>query len=639
MSSTSSITGNGALISTLTGGIDTESLINQLMQVEAIPQNALKTKLTSHQTTLTAYQDLNTALKNVRTASQDLALGYNWKAKQAASSDTSVTATASIGATNGSLTFRVNQLASAQSLASFGTVSSTSAVVGTGTLTLGQTGAIGIAQLKGTGVSTGAHTFDVTQASAGATVSGTALGNSITLSGTETLTATIGGVAKSFTLTAGTYNQTSLAAMVTSVSGGLLNVSTNSNKSLKVATTHEGSAATLQITGGTGLAALGLTAGAAVSGTNAIVKVDGVSNTVTSVKPDGSNTVTLNSSAGTFTTGFSSGLRVGTATVNTISLGDGKLSTVVDAINNSSSGITAAAVQVTPGNYKLQLQSAQTGSAGGIGVDLSAFTSTLGDFQTVSAAQDAILQVGSGASGYTINSSSNAVSNVLSGVTINLTKADSTKDITVTVSGDGSSLADKVSDMITSVNDALAYIKNNSKYDKATLVAGVFLGNSTARSLEQGLLSAVGDLVSGSSLNASSSVGIKLSADGTYTFDKTTFLAAYQKDPEAVAKMFVEGGSTSVTTNTIPGIAERLTTLAKQATDSVSGKITAVINGENSQIDRLNTQITSWDDRLAKRKTSLQAIYTAMATAISNANATETWLTNQIKGLQSDSSS
>jgi len=606
------------------------------MTIEALPQDSLKNKLDAHTTQLTAYQDLNTALKGVRTGSQDLALGYNWKAKTAASSSTGVTATASPSAQAGTISFKVNSLATAQSMASFGTVSSTSTVIGSGNLTIGQTGSIGLSNLKGTGVATGAHTFAVTQASAGASASGSALPASITLSGSETLSVNIDGVAKTFTLTAGTYTQKSLAAMVTDVSAGELSVSTNANTSLKLSTTHEGSAASLQITGGTGLAKLGLAAGAATNGVDGVVTVDGVSNTVSDIRPDGSNSVTLNASAGTFSTGFSGGLRVGTANTNTVSLGSGTLASVVDAINSSGQNVTAAAVQVSEGNFKLQVQSSTTGKAGAIGMDLSAFSGVLGNMETVSAASNAVLQVGSGASGYTIESSSNTMANVLDGVTLNLTEADPTKTVNITIAGDGAGLADKVSAMITSVNDALAFIKNNSKYDQASKTGGAFLGNSTARNLEQGLMQAIGFGVGGSSLGAASAVGIKLNANGTYDFDKSAFITAYQAKPEEVAKLFTEGGSSSASTTTVPGIAERLNNLAKSATDLVSGKITTVIQGENSLITSLNEQISSWDDRLAKRRTTLERMYTALNTAMAQSKSTGDWLTGQIDSMSNN---
>lgn len=630
MAGTTSIPGLGS-------GLDISGLIESLVGIEKTQQTAIKNKVTAHQTTLSVYQSLNTKIASIKTASSDLNIALDWKVNKATSSDASVTATADSSALGGSFSFVVKSLAQAQVAASYGTVASTDTVVGTGSLLLGQTGALGIKNITGAGLSTGSHTIEVSQASAGASLSGSVLGNSITLNGTETLNVNIDGVAQSLTLTAGTYDQASLAKMITTVSGGKLDATVNADKSLKLTTTHEGSAASLQITGGSGLSALGLTAGGTVNGTNGVVKVDGVSNTVTSVKPDGSNSVVLNGSAGTITATFGGGLRVGTSTVKNIDLGDGKLSTVVSAINAANVGVTAGAIQVAPNQYKLQLQSTATGSAGAIGTNFNAFAGTLGSIDTVTAAQDAVLQVGSGASAYEIKSSSNTVKGAMPGVTLNLSAADPTKTITVNVSGDASALADKVEKMVKAVNDVLSYIKSNSAYNAETKKGGPLLGNSTARTLQQQVMSAMSNIVSGADLKSMGAVGMKVAEDGTISFDKTKFTTAYQENPNAVAGLFVEGGLSGTWTGTMPGIAERVLDVATKAVDAVTGSITAVIKGENSTIADLNKQISAWDLRLENYRNRLTKQFTAMDVAVSQYNSMSSWLSGQIAGLPGSS--
>ena len=57
----------------LVSGMDTTSIISQLMSVEAGPQNALKTKLSATQTNASAYRTVNTTFLAI-TAAADTAL-------------------------------------------------------------------------------------------------------------------------------------------------------------------------------------------------------------------------------------------------------------------------------------------------------------------------------------------------------------------------------------------------------------------------------------------------------------------------------------------------------------------------------------------------------------------------------------
>ncbi|MEV4514898.1 flagellar filament capping protein FliD [Dactylosporangium sp. NPDC049525] len=101
----------------LISGMSTSSVISGLMQVEAAPQNALKTKVATQQKVVTAYQGINSKMKGLLDAAKALADPAAWKGGVATSSSDAATATttASSSTQSGSLSFRVNQLASAHS--------------------------------------------------------------------------------------------------------------------------------------------------------------------------------------------------------------------------------------------------------------------------------------------------------------------------------------------------------------------------------------------------------------------------------------------------------------------------------------------------------------------------------------------
>jgi flagellar hook-associated protein 2 len=101
----------------LISGMDTGTLISQLMQVEANPQTLLKTKLTATQADAAAYRAVNTRFDALRTAAEALTASTAWSTTKASSSvPAAVTATAGSSALPGSLTFTVSQLATTHSL-------------------------------------------------------------------------------------------------------------------------------------------------------------------------------------------------------------------------------------------------------------------------------------------------------------------------------------------------------------------------------------------------------------------------------------------------------------------------------------------------------------------------------------------
>jgi flagellar hook-associated protein 2 len=113
-------------ISGLSSGIDTASLITQLMTVAAQPQTQLKNQLSVQQNVLSAYQAINTKLTALQTAADAVKQAGTWAATKAVSSSASVVASTTTGATAGSATtFDVIRLATAQ----ISTVAAAGAVV------------------------------------------------------------------------------------------------------------------------------------------------------------------------------------------------------------------------------------------------------------------------------------------------------------------------------------------------------------------------------------------------------------------------------------------------------------------------------------------------------------------------------
>ena len=83
------------------------------------------------------------------------------------------------------------------------------------------------------------------------------------------------------------------------------------------------------------------------------------------------------------------------------------------------------------------------------------------------------------------------------------------------------------------------------------------------------------------------------------------------------------------------GLAQQLDTVAKGATDPITGTLTAAIKGGNTQITSLNRQIADWDVRLAARQQALQRQFTNLELALGKMKNQSNWLSGQIAGLPS----
>ncbi len=451
MATTTPLTSVSGLIS----GLDTSSIITQLMQIEAQPQTALKTTLSTTQTAITSYQDLNTKFKALLASAQKLTDPSTWGARTASSSDSSVAASATPSALAGSVTFTVNGLATAQSLIS---ASSTSSLTDTST----------------------------------------------------------------FSLSGGSFS---------------------------------------------------------------IVGSDGTTTTLTPA--------------------------------------DGSLQSVVSAVNSSTAGVRAAAVQVSPGQYRLQLTSTTTGAA-------STFTvnglNGLGGTTVVADARDASIHVGSPTQGFDVTSSSNTFTGVSPGLTFTVSQAGATS--TVTVGNDEKSIGSAVSALVDAANAVLADITTQtaqgtlSSDGKTRTGQGALATDTTVKNLTSAVLQAVTSAVGGVS---AATYGIQSTSDGKLTFDADTFAAAYGANPAGTQAALAPVGGT--------GVAQRLAAVAQQASDPVTGTITTSIASQTSTVTQLNNQISDWDVRLAARQQTLQNQFNAMEVALQKLQSQSSWLSSQLNGL------
>lgn len=101
----------GISIDGLATGMDTTALITSMMDMERIPQNLLKTKVTQTQTFVSSLQGLNTKIADLATLAGKTAAPGSFSASTGTASSDAVTLTTSQTAANGSISFTVDSLA------------------------------------------------------------------------------------------------------------------------------------------------------------------------------------------------------------------------------------------------------------------------------------------------------------------------------------------------------------------------------------------------------------------------------------------------------------------------------------------------------------------------------------------------
>ena len=313
--------------------------------------------------------------------------------------------------------------------------------------------------------------------------------------------------------------------------------------------------------------------------------------------------------------------------------GNGSLTEVVKAINASDKGLTAAAVQVGPGRFQLQVTAKDSGAAN----EFSLGGHTLG---IATQGTDAALKVGTGPGAYTVTSGTNTFADLMPGVTLAVSKLET--GVTVGVSSDPDAVAAKVKSLVDTVNGALNSIKTYSAA-KGGPVA-VLKGDSSLMNLSSQLLTGMSDAVGAD--GSPWTVGLRLEKDGTVLFDQTRFTAALKADPALAQRMIagraagvgpdgVSGGTDDVPA--VTGVAQRLFDVARSASDATTGRLTQLAKGRDDLAKDIQKRIDAWDLRLVHRRETLTRQFTAMETALSSMKNQSNWLAGQLASLPSSS--
>jgi flagellar hook-associated protein 2 len=230
-----------------------------------------------------------------------------------------------------------------------------------------------------------------------------------------------------------------------------------------------------------------------------------------------------------------------------------------DAINEEDAGIEASILNDGSG-YRLVLRSTETGEESAFSVTasgdsdgdsndangLSALNFNTTDQNTTESirAQDAEMTL----NGIPVTRNSNEVTELIDGVTLNL--SNTTTSSTITIERDEETIVGRIESFVEAYNNLQSIIKEETAFDSETNTGAVLLGDNMVRSLSSQLRSDIGNIIPGledSAVRSLAEIGFSTGDNAQMEFDSEVFLDALEDYPDEVEAIF---GRSLVSDNT-----------------------------------------------------------------------------------------
>ena len=316
-------------------------------------------------------------------------------------------------------------------------------------------------------------------------------------------------------------------------------------------------------------------------------------------------------------------IQVGTDTAVNVSVAQGKgtLADIRDAINaaTGSQGVTASLVHGDAGDV-LVLTSSRSGANGALSITasggdggLSVLNTTGGSLTEATPADDAEVWV----DGVKRTSASNHITDLIDGVTLDLTKAQTGTEFQLTVAGDTGTLHARVDAFVKAYNTAITSLRTQSAAGDKDTAGGPLSGDATPRAIIQALRSAMG-----TDYADMAALGLKTAVDGTLTVDGSKLDAALASDAGAVRKGFGDGAAYATSLRA---------TLTAYVGDE--GLIASRTKSLNDHLKSIDEQRTALDRRMDQMENDYRRQFTALDSMMAQMQSTSSFLTQQLAAL------
>lgn len=316
----------------------------------------------------------------------------------------------------------------------------------------------------------------------------------------------------------------------------------------------------------------------------------------------------------------------------TIDSNNNTLAGIRDAINGATdnNGVTASIINVdsgTPGGgtvSKLVLTAKDTGLANGFSVsvagdaDLSRLDSSTPANYSGQAAVDARILV----DGQAVTRSSNTISDVLQGVTLNLQSVAVDTEVNIGIKLDNEAIKKTITDFVAAYNTMASTTASLGKFaGNDGGKHGALLGDSILRNIRNDLRQQTSFPVSSASsaFNTLKSIGIDIDKDGVMSMDGSALDKALATNLSSVSDVF----------SSSDGVANRLNTKVMQYLQT-GGALDTRQTSLNKQLKALGEKRDSVQLRLDNVQKSLMKQFIAMDIAVGRFQSTGSFLSNQI---------
>lgn len=321
----------------------------------------------------------------------------------------------------------------------------------------------------------------------------------------------------------------------------------------------------------------------------------------------------------------------------TVTLEPGKdsLADLRDAINDANVGVRAQIVKngsidqlVIAGNTEGESGGFQISGSGGLaGLSYDASTGAGSTLDQLEKAQDAVLKL----DGITLTRTSNSLTDVVEGVTLNLLKGDPGKPTTLTVAPDRSAVKTAIESLVKAYNEFNTTSRGLTNYNPENQTAAILTGDATARSIQSQIRNALGAPFGGSGgVSTLSELGITFNRDGSLTLVSSKLDAALNDPDKKVAEFFTgvdgKGGLANSLNERLDGLL-RSGGVLDSRTDGINRSIKAI----DEQRDRLSLRLEMVEKRYRAQFTALDAL-------VGSLSQTSTYLSQQLANLPKISS-
>lgn len=329
----------------------------------------------------------------------------------------------------------------------------------------------------------------------------------------------------------------------------------------------------------------------------------------------------------TLATGDTFAISVGGVAVASIAVDstNNTLEQLAAAINDKTTAVKANVINDANG-ARLAIVSGTSGLPGDIGVTgslhLTDVASTALNFHQATAGLNAKLTV----DGVPISSTTNTVSNVINGVTLNLAAPTGVTPISLTVTPDRTQATKALNDFVGAYNAVLTEINGQFKVNPDGSGGGVLENDNSLREVQSQLLAAVSNSISGNNgIVNLASIGINLGNDGTLTVDNSKLSSAVSSNYSAVQNLF-QNATTSFSrnfTNVITGL-----------TSPSSGILTLDTQSIQSTAQSLTRQLASLQSALAAQQVILTAVYSKVNATLQQLPLLQSQITQQLDAIK-----